>query len=309
MSLKENSYKKDIINLNKDITLLKNKMKVLENKLNNRYCPKLLQDVRFNNSKTLSFLESVKENQTDQINGLNKNIKEYKTFSDNYGVKNEPAISNSLDYLNTHLQLKSFNDNATTLEMMQDTLEFSNQVPPMVSEEEEVRLYPFKFTDFNGSYSINLGNFNHNLINNKHTINININNNNPAITSIQNNNNLLNTVLYNKNSNIDDEISFGNIKLFDDSGESLLNFKIMKISHAELPKFPTTTIFMYLKSKIIYDVSNKILSEEEKILKNKKIKLLNELGLKEGGIYLHGNDGKFNLYAFNKLFIFNMSPI
>ena len=66
---------------------------------------------------------------------------------------------------------------------------------------------------------------------------------------------------------------------------------------------------MKIKSKNIYNQLEKPLTEDEKKLKYQKLKLLKELGLKDGGIYLHGNDGQFNLYSFNKLHILYMSPI
>ena len=311
----KDAYTLEIIKLKKEIVEINDKIKIANNKLENRYCPKLLKDISTNNFKTSSFLDDINLNHINKLVNLNKNMKQYKTFSDNYSVKREPAISNSLDYLNQHLQMKSFNDNAPALEMMQNTLEFSNQIPPIVTEEEIVRLYPFNFTDFNGNYSINFGNFNHRIIDNRHTIRIKITSNEELPIS---QNNTVNSVFSNSmGNNLDikslkndlNTKSFGNIKVFDENQNNILNFEIVNIAHAELPQFPTTTIFMNIKSKNIYNQLEKPLTEEELKLKYQKLKLLKTLGLKDGGIYLHGNDGQFNLYSFNKLHILNMSPI
>ena len=311
----KDTYTLEIIKLKKEIVQINDKIKIANNKLKNRYCPKLLKDISTNNFKTSSFLDDINLNHISKLVNLNKNMKEYKTFSDNYSVKREPAISNSLDYLNQHLQMKSFNDNAPALEMMQDTLEFSNQVLPIVSVEEIVRLYPFNFTDFNGNYSINLGNFNHRLIDNRHTIRIKITSNKELPLS---QNNTVNSVFTNSMGNnldiksLENDLNtqpFGNIIVMDENKNTILNFEIVNIIHAELPQFPTTTIFMNIKSKNIYNQLEKPLTEEELKLKYQKVKLLKTLGLKDGGVYLHGNDGQFNLYNFNKLHILNMSPI
>jgi hypothetical protein len=329
----KDTYTLEIIKLKKEIVEINDKIKIANNKLENKYCPKLLKDTSTNNFKTSSFLDDINLYHISKLVNLNKNMKEYKSFSDNYSVKNEPAISNSLDYLNEHLQMKSFNDNVPALEMMKDTLEFSNQVPPIVSEEEMVRLYPYNFTDFNGNYSINLGNFNYRIIDNRHTIKIEITSNEELPMS---QNNTLNSIFSNSMGNdldtkslgndldtkslgndLDtkslgndlDTKSFGNIKVFDKTEYPILHFEIVNISRAELPQFPTTTIVMNIKSKNIYNHLQKPLTEKEQKLKYQKLKLLKELGLKDGGIYLHGNDGQFNLYNFNKLHILNMSPI
>ena len=311
----EDTYILKIIKLKKEIEEINNKIEITNNKLKNKYCPELLKNMSTNNFKTSSFLDEINQFHLYRINNLNKDIKKYKSFSDNYSVKREPAISNSLDFINKNLQIKSFNDNAPTIEMMQDTLEFSNKVPPIVSEKEIVRLYPYNFTDFNGNYSINFGNFNYKLIDNRHTIKIEITSNEELPMSENNN---VNSIFSNGMvKDLDAKLlendlntkSFGNLTVFDENKNIILNFEIVNVFRAELPKFPTTTIFMKIKSKNIYKPLEKPLTEDEKELKYQKIKLLNNFGLKDGGIYLHGNDGQFNLYGFNKLHILSMSPI
>jgi hypothetical protein len=303
---KREYYITESIKLKEEIKAIDSEIQILKEKLNNKYCPQLLKDISTNNFKTSSFLEDINDYHLSKIANLNKNMKQYKTFSDNYSVKNESVIADSLDYLNSHLQMKSFNDNVPALEMMKNTLEFSNEVPPIVSEEEMVRLYPYNFTDFNGNYSINLGHFNYRLIDNRHIIKVEIATNEEVPIS---QNNTLNSISSNNIGNDLDKRSFGSIKVYDTAGDTILSFKIINVARSELPEFPTTTIFMNIQSQNIYNDPNKTLTEKEQILKHKKIKILKHLGLKDGGIYLHGNDGQFNLYSFNKLLILNMSPI
>lgn len=313
---KEDKDIEELIKLEKELTEINSNILMINNKLNNKYCPKLLKDISTHNFKTSSFLDEMNLFHLNEISNLNKDLKEYKNFSDNYSVKREPAVSNSLDFINKNLQMKSFNDNVQALEMMQDTLEFSNQVPGIVEEEEIVRLYPYNFTDFNGNYSINFGNFNHRLIDNRHTIKIKITSNEELPMSENNNINSIFSNSMAKNLDVktlENDLNtklYGNLEVLDENKNTILNFEIVNIYRAELPRFPTTTIFMKIKSKkMSYNQLEKPLTEDEKELKYKKIKLLNTLGLKEGGIYLYGNDGQFNLYGFNKLHIFSMSPI
>ena len=294
--------------LKSKIKTINEKLELENNKLNNKYCPKLLKDTSTNNLKTSSFLENIYHNQNYNIHNLNENIKDYKKFSNNYSVLNEPAISESLQYINPYLEMKSFNDNVSTLEMMQDTLEFSNQVPSIVEEKEIIRLFPYNFTDFNGDYSINLGNFNPTIIDNRHIVKIQINTNEDIDIEEAKALNLSGSSMPFNNSNLNDNTQ-GSLKVFDANGDTIFNFDIINIARAELPTFPTTTIFMNIKSQNIYQDPNKSYTTEELMLKYKKIKLLKNIGLKDGGVYLHGNDGQFNLYNFNKLLILNMSPI
>ena len=305
----EKKIETQIMNIDMEIQKVKTDIETANNKLDNRYCPQLLKATSDNNMKTTSFLDNVFNYQNSSIINLNKNIGDYRNFSDNYSISNEASISDSLEFINPYLQMKSFNDNASSLEMMQDTTEFSNEVPPIVPDNEMIRLYPFNFTDFNGNYSINLGNFNHKIIDNRHTVKIQINTNEDITLEDAKALNLSNSGARTINNSDLEYNPKGNLKIFDANGDTLMNFDILNIAHAELPEFPTTTIFISIKSVNIYQDSNKSYTTEELTLKLKKIKLLKYLGLKDGGLYLHGNDGQFNLYNFNKLLILNMSPI
>lgn len=296
------------------IKLLEDEIKLYKEKLNNKYCPKFLTDVYYDNLKTSSFLNNINKNNNKQINKLNENINDYKNFSNDYGVRNNPIISNSLDYIDSYMQMKSFNDNVDTLEMMKDTTEFSQEVPPVLSEDNLNRIYPYNFIDFNGNYSINLGNFNHRIIDNTDIVSIYITTNiENTVDPNLSNKNLNNLFSNNDDNNIDISLankkSNGHLKITDKTGETIMNFEILNIFRAQLPEFPTTTIFLNIKSDKIKEKPNSNLTENEKMLRAKKIKLLTNLGLKDGGIYIHGNDGEFTIYSFNKLYILNMSPV
>ena len=283
-----------------DCTLSNNAINLIgKNTETNDSCRDLLKKTSNHNFKVSSLLDKIENNQSNYINVMNQNVNEYKRFTTDYSITKDPEIQNSLDYVNSHLQMKSFNDNAPTLEMMQDTLEFSNKVPEIIEEENFKRLYPYNFKDFNGLYSISLGQFNPIFIDNKHLIEIEILTNEEF--GINNSSDSSNILKEGK--------SIGTIKVFDSNGKIILVFDIKGIIRAELPKFPTTTVFLNIEEKFIYQLPNENETEKSKVLKFRKIKILKSLGLVDGGIYLHGNDGKFNLYSFKKLHILSMNPI
>lgn len=222
------------------------------------------------NNKFTTYLTNELDKSDNQLDDISKYT--LGTYDDPGRYIQREYVLNVLDYQADKIAMDKLN-----YEKVKETFQEGERLElpindEILTEEEELILYPQKPSDFYGDYLLIHGQFR-----------------------------ILDNFVIN--------LTATGLTIKDSTGKKILFYELDKIQPKIAPNFPLTTIEILLNKRIIKKDDQIVRDTPDQILQQKQRNLLYHLGIKENRLYLFGSEGFYRLYNNNRTLICHLKRL